>query len=411
MTIMTRLSLYLLTLLFATSLSAQVPESQIEKQAREMELKIIWGDVVLPLNLIQAPNIFSGDVEIQIEDVANMVNQPLYFERFGKPFYVSNLRATLTSPLGPMGLRFEEADLIFTQVADVNDGTTKSQVSVARGDNKEVIEGEMFKGYVLPPRMVANLMDRIRQGDAFTFLTGAREAGIVLRESKVNIYSPFALFKPRFTVQKTSPGHDNSASWQTAKVSRHQLQYVRYDPDDSTTTKVLQVYNDPEKYKMIAIPGFKSEYRFWDDAEYTVHPRHVGSIDTLRKEEVIVPFAFQDIFVDPRDSWVLEWGTINARQDFIFIEPDEFSNASKNPIFLVNRDKKYPIVQTLVSVSPSDDNGPVRQYILDGRYPEQWGDLFTSRPPNTSFYFEDIIVELEPGKLARMWLPFVICAW
>lgn len=406
-----RLVLYFLLAIFSIAVNAQPVESQVERQAREMALKIIWGDVVLPLNLIQAPNIFSGDVEIQMEDVEKMVNQPLYFERFGKPFYVSNLRATLTSPLGPMGLRFEEVDLVFTEVADVTDGTTKSQVSVARGDNKEVIEGELYKGYILPPRMVANLMDRIRQGDAFTFLTGARETGIVMRESKINIYSPYALFKPRFTVQKTSPGHDNAASWQTAKVSRHQLQYVRYDPNDSTTAKVLKVYSDPEKYKTIAIPGFKSEYRFWDDAEYTVHPRHVGSIDTLRKEEVLVPFTVHDIFVDPRDSWVLEWGTINARQDFIFIEPDEFTKASKNSIFLVNRDKKYPVVQVLVSVAPSDEPGPVNQYILDGRYPEQWGDLFSSRPLNTSFYFEDIMVELEPGKLARMWLPFVICAW
>jgi hypothetical protein len=366
-------------------LPAQADERTREQEAADMNLKLIWGDIVLPLKLWRAPNYFRGEMEVQLEEALASLDQPMYFERFGRPYFIPGVRATVGTQRGNIIVMFEE-------------------VEGAIADSPET------KAYRLPAAMREQLSNGLAKGEAFTFLTTSKSGGIHFSGVKMEIYSPYKEFPLRYHFQPQYVEEGTMSPWQLVKINRLPKQVLRFDPEDSSTDKIRSIYSDTNKYRLLPLSGFRAHDHYIDDGDYIVPPAHVKRVDTLSASPVIEPFECYDMMMSAMDDWAIEWGTMKSQRQGIYIPPDEFRESIRQPIMLSSISRKMlPVIQARISLVPSDTT-PVTQVIVDGRDPSVWLALFDELPANTSLFFEDVIIE-EKGVPKRVKLAFLLNIW
>lgn len=366
-------------------LPAQIEISQREREAEDMNLKLIWGDIVLPIKLWRAPNYFRGEMEVQLEQALAVLDQPLYFERFGRPHFIPSVRATVGTQRGNIIVMLEEVE-------------------------DAIPDSPGTKAYKIPRSMLEQLRSGLAKGEEFTFLTTSASGGIHFSGVKINIYSPYKEFPMRYHFDPQFVEQGDASSWQLVKLARLPKQIIRFDPDDESTQKIQSIYSDPAKYRQLPLPGFRAHDHYVDDGDYIVPSAHVKRVDTLTQEKVIEPFECFDMILNPMDDWAIEWGTMKSQRQGIYIPPDEFRESIQHPILLTSITRKHlPVLQARISLVPSDTS-PVTQVIVDGRNPASWLELFQNLPANTSLFFEDVLVEEEGGP-KRVKLAFLFNIW
>ena len=327
--------------------------------------KIRWADKEIKLEKIAAPNGYTGEMEVSLDEFNRLLNE----------------RIQVFS--GQEEQKFETMD-IQMEVLD-----EKGKLWFPNVENGSI---------KLVNKQFGNVQNRIMQGDVMNF--SGKAGDIYLTEISVKIKDPLEMYRPQINVNpiaKSAPVY----GFQIVNL-KNKKALIKIDTSNITTRHILDIYANNSLFQVIHIPDFKTNVRFLDANEGLFG-------NTTLKENYLSVARFNRHFLPEYQAYQnqmvqLNWGEMSASPSSEnYITADFRKNFTKRLKLFIG-DEKMDIQSFRLIVKPKNEE-PVA-YHTDKINERTLRRLLRKIPPETSLYFDEIILK-KSGQFYYLPISFV----
>lgn len=317
-----------------------------------VEHKIVWGNQEIKLEKIAAPNGYSGEIEVGLEEFKKLYNERIRVYE------------------GTKEREFKTMDMHLQVLEE------KGRLWFPNVENG-AIELEH-------PRL-GDLKDRIMQGDILSF-TGMAE-DIYLAGISVKIKNPLATYRPETNVApitKSAPAF----GFQIVNLPNKRA-LLKIDTSNIATRHIVDLYVANAQYQIVHIPDFKTNQRFVDAAARLFSDENMEEnyLSIARFDIHVLPEyqAFQNQLVE------LDWGEMIANPSSENYIVKDFLKSCRKELKLKIGEDLFDIENFRV-ISKQKETAPI-SYHSDKIKESSLQAFFRKIVPETSIYFDDLIIQ------------------
>jgi hypothetical protein len=348
------------------------PQRQDIRQAREQAgalspYALEWGGLRIPLAKYAQPEVFKGEVELELEDFRRLIGQPLRLLKHGAALEVevASLHREPFSRFDPFWYSFPE-----------------------------------FDGSKLGEAVAAAFRQGIRPGDRVALRLASRADSIIVQSAVLKIRDPFEAYQPEVPLPR--PRYDGETYGFQLIKHEGQRPILRLDTSAASTRHVLEMYQSNRLYKIIHVPGFATRRRLLDERELLFLPTQVRRAELLGCGHDWLSLPEFTAFGDANVR--LQWGEMRASPSSENYLLSDFHSNIPQPLRLYAGERELPIRSFHLYT-----HGRARQaelYVADSlATPDLLKALYRLQPAST-VYFSNIIVEAEEGQLCLLPVSF-----
>ncbi len=317
-----------------------------------VEHKIIWGKQEIKLEKIAAPNGYSGEIEVELEDFKKLYGEPI------RVYEGTQERAFKTMDIHLQVLE-EKGRLWFPNVEN------------------GAIELEH-------PRL-GNVKDRIMEGDILSFTGMAEE--VYLTGISVKIKNPLAIYRPEINVApitKSAPAF----GFQIVNLPNKRA-LLKIDTSNIATRHIVDLYVANPQYQIVHIADFKTNQRFVDATARLFSEEKIEEnyLSVARFDIHVLPEyqAFQNQLVE------LDWGQMIANPSSENYIVKDFLRSCRKELKLKIGTESFDI-QSFRMISKQMETAATAFH--SEKIKESSLQAFLRKiVPETSIYFDDLIIQ------------------
>ncbi|MEZ4959694.1 MAG: hypothetical protein R2830_07750 [Saprospiraceae bacterium] len=338
-----------------------------KEQILPVQYSFAWGDLMIPLHKFASPNGYEASLDVQFSDFQQNFSKELKILRNGKPLET-----------GIISIIYKAKNV--GKFAYINDIDPKNVLLWDRRDGK-----------------VYN--DSLGLGDELTIFGESGE--IYISKVTIRISDPGAMYQPAVMVPEINRLAPSFCFQVIARPGQRAL--VKVDKSDPKAEHILNMYRDVSRYEIVNIPGFRTNRRYLTEADALFKK---GTFTEVELAPAGLNVDYLPEYQDYQDNQVvLRWGDMEAGPSSYNYPLDSFQVSAKKEIQLRVGDRQLPIIsfeciiasKTVAPYGFKSDrlDHPALLFALDGIAPE------------TSIYFDRIIVKSEEGQLKLFPAAFV----
>ena len=361
---------YLLTLPPQSDYKVQQVSKPIvySKDYLKMEYKAHWGTLEFPVVQEEEPKNIAKRFEVHIDTLFQLLEEPLYFSKNGKP------------------MKLDLVSLVFYPQY----GRGPRTYYVYR-NGKNVISD-----------WVGNSISDLIENGAMISIRGFIE-NTAIQSASFLIIDPTGPYRPPVYIDELNPDADIFGFQIYYRKGRKAL--VRLDTLAESNRHIFEMYTKQPAYEVLHIPGFRTLRRFVHDSDQ-LKP----ALDFQRKylldeaEEIDIDQIPE--YADLKDKkFQLQWGNLFApvRNNYNI---DALKKTKTKSLQLKIGRKWYPLKQFDCWVIPEKGEGI--RFVANNIHHQDIQSVLENIPPKTSIFFDNIVIEDE----AVMWYfpaAFVYC--
>ncbi|MCB0642534.1 MAG: hypothetical protein KDC44_12885, partial [Phaeodactylibacter sp.] len=319
-----------------------------------------WGDLKIDLKKYANPNVYSGFVELKKEQVIPFLDQKIHVFKDGEAL--------------------EMVDLTVRYYDKMQNDVINLELDL-HGDQASI----------RLPQKVQMLAELLKQGDAISIYGKVGE--ITLNAVSIRIYNPNSLYEPKIWINNWKKP-ETTYGFQV--ISREGFKTrLRIDTNNTEVHHVLKLYQDPERYDIIHIPGFATYQRLLhsDAQSFGIEAlQKYPDRDWLYRDQLPENLDYVNHLVQ------LRWGELFAMPNSEIYSPEEFFNNIEEPVELWFDREQKTILRIALAIIPKD--GPTDYLLLDREQLPYLGQMEAIRSiqPATSLFISGITILDAQGR-------------
>jgi hypothetical protein len=310
-----------------------------------------WGQLNLHLESVAAPNGYSGETELELSEFSRILDSSLVVYK-------------------------DSVDQVF-QTLDIE---------VKRAENRRTLwfPNQNPDSINLAYRWQKNKIIELAKGDELS-LTG-KVGDIYLAGVKIKIKDPFELYTPNFS----APPIDRTEAHFRFQVVNlpNRKSIIRIDTLNDKTKHILELYRDPDKYKINHIPNFRTNKRLVG-SENVLYP-NIDDENLIEKPAFDI-YDLPEFHFGKKNLIRLFWGKMIAAPNSKNYTNEQFKNYFRSPIQLkISKDYLEIVHFRLVTVSK---NELPKSFLLTPEKMQHISYDLKKLSAESSIYFEDIVIK------------------
>ena len=322
-----------------------------------------WGDLSIDLIKYANPNVYSGYLELKKENLLPFLHDSIRILKDGEFLELTDLTLRY----------YDKANNEVINLTLILDGSD---------------------AYLRSAYKKRQISDMLNQGDAITIYGKAGD--ISLNAVSIRIYNPNSLYEPKVWFSSWKKPEE---TYEFQVISREGFKTkLRIDTTNQEVKHVLDLYDDPERYDIIHIPGFQTFRRLVhsDAQSYDIQAvKKYPDRDWFYRDQLPENLDYVNHLVQ------LRWGELFAMPNSEIYSPEEFLENIDQPIELWFDKKQVKIKRLAVAIIPKE--GDPDFLLLDELAIQQFGKMEAIRnlEPATSLFISGMTFEDEDGKELR----------
>ncbi len=338
-----------------------------ERKIAEKGYALSWGEISIPLEKLAAPNGFGGEIELELQDFQQALQREIKVLKDGKPMKTGILSFLFYSK------------------------TTGNHAYINGIDPKNVALRDRRQGQVYN--------DSLRFGDELMLFGEGGE--IYLTSVKFHIRDPYADYEPVVKVPEINNLEANFSFQIVGRAGRRAL--VKIDTTSPDSRHILAMYDDPAKYEIVEISGFRTNRHYLSESE--------ALSAKVAVHETQLVHALPDVYYLPEyqayqnQEIRLDWGTMTASPSSQNYPEQAFARADEQPLTLSVGERNLEIASFELIITGK--HIPSLGFQTDRLNHPAISQVLRNLAPESSIYFDHLVVRDADNKLKLFPVSFV----
>lgn len=327
-----------------------------EKPLDEYTYHIEWGQLKVPLEKYANPNVHKGVIKVELEDLLRALPEKIRILKGDKVLEVEVLHVSRPRRMSKEQLWFDFPI------------TKKGQLSAD---------------------LISSLREKLQTGDELYLRLEAEAEKLQIQPVLFQIGEPA---KRSWTPGWRKGIQKGGEVYGFQIINEEGRQPVlRIDTTSEKTKHILSLYQDNKQYKIIHIPGFKTRKRLVTERESLFPNKEIQLTNYLGFDFDLFTLSDYTDYIGKKVE--LHWGDLIANPESENYSVAKFQTQLQNQPQLWIGNVRYPVAGFHLLIV-GEQNKPQR-YIASRIDTLALQKVLFKLPPNTSVYFEHVIIEQE----------------